>query len=210
MELHTRTCYLINARVHRKSHTALHTPTAQAPQHSPHRWTPPNYGAKVQNPPPEDNPLPLDAKGIKCLQEVIGTFLLFARAVDNTILVALGALVAAQTWGTEQMMQALIQLLDYAATHPDAAIRFHKSDMVLYVHSDTSYLSKPKARSRVGGYFYLGDHQEPTNNTKPNGPIHVESRILKHIMAAASEAEIAAPFHAGQEAVHFRQILKEL
>jgi hypothetical protein len=71
--------------------------------------------------------------------------------------------------------------------------------MILYVHSDASYLSKPKARSRVGGYFYLGNPKEPTDNPQPNGSIHVESRILKHIMAAASEAEIAALFHTALE-----------
>jgi hypothetical protein len=141
---------------------------------------------------------------------VIGTFLFSARAVDNTMLVALGTLAAAQTRGTESTMEALTQLLDYAATHPEAAIRFHRSTMTLYVHSDASYLSEPKARSRVGGYFYLGKSNEPTDNPTPNGPIHIKSHILKHIMAAASEAEIAALFHTGQEAVYIRQILHEL
>jgi hypothetical protein len=45
---------------------------------------------------------------------------------------------------------------------------------------------------------------------KPNGPIHVESRILKNVMQAASEAEITGCFHNGQQTVHFRQILLEL
>jgi hypothetical protein len=185
-------------------------PTPKRPQHSPHKWLPPQYGATIQSAIPEDNTLPLDAQGIKRLQEVIGTLLFSARAVDNTMLVSLGTLAAAQTRGTEHTMQALVHLLDYAATHPDAAIRFHRSDMILFVHSDASYLSEAKARSRVGGYFYLGNNQEPIENPTPNGPIHVESRILKHIMAAASEAEIAALFHTGQEAVHFRQVLLEL
>jgi hypothetical protein len=180
------------------------------PQHAPHAWVAPDFGAKVQYTTPEDSTLALDKHGIKRLQEVIGTFLYSGRAVDNTMLVALGTLAAAQTKGTEKTMEALVQLLDYAATHPDAAIRFHKSDMTLYVHSDASYLSEPKARSRVGGYFYLGDTNEPPDNPRPNGAIHVESRILKNIMAAASEAEIGALFHNGQETVHFRQILLEL
>jgi hypothetical protein len=62
----------------------------------------------------------------------------------------------------------------------------------------------------VGGYFYLGNPNKPTENQQPNGPIHVESRILKNIMAVALEAEIAALFHTGQEAVHYRQILHEM
>jgi hypothetical protein len=81
--------------------------------------------------------------------------------------------------------------------------------MVLYVHSDASYLSKPMARFRVGGYFYLGKTNKPLENPKPNGPIHVESQILQNIMAAALEAEIGALFHNRQETIHFQQIIYE-
>ena len=82
--------------------------------------------------------------------------------------------------------------------------------MILYVHSDASYLSEPKARSRVGGYFYLGNQDEPPDLTKPNGAVHIESRIMKKVMAAASEAEIGALFHNGQEAAHLCNVLKEI
>jgi hypothetical protein len=78
-------------------------------------------------------------------------------------------------------------------------MRFYRSDMILYIHSDASYLSEPKARSRVGGYFYLGNNNEPAKNSHPNCPIHVESRIMKNVMAAASQAEIGAFFHNGQD-----------
>jgi hypothetical protein len=60
-------------------------PTPTRPQHSPHPWTAPNYGAKIQYAAPEDTTLVLDKAGIKRLQEVIGTFLYSARAVDNTM-----------------------------------------------------------------------------------------------------------------------------
>ena len=45
--------------------------------------------------------------------------------------------------------------MSYAATHPDAILTYLKSDMLLAVHSDALYLSKPKARSRAGGRFFL-------------------------------------------------------
>jgi Reverse transcriptase (RNA-dependent DNA polymerase) len=185
-------------------------PTPTRSQHSPHPWIPPNYGASVQYAEPEDTSPPLDKRGTKLLQEVIGTFLFYGRAVDNTMLAALGTLATAQTCGTAKTMDSLVQLLDYAATHPDAKVRYYKSDMILYVHSDASYLSEPKARSRVGGYFYLGNQNEAPDTHKPNGPIHVESRIMRHVMAAASEAEIGALFHNGQEAAHIRTVLKEM
>jgi hypothetical protein len=101
----------------------------------------------------------------------------------------IGTLAAAQTQGTDQTMEAAVHLLNYAATHPDAAVRFHKSDMILYIH---------------------GTDNEPADIKRPNGPIHVESRIMKNVMAAASEAEIGTLFHNGQEGAHIRQILKEL
>jgi Reverse transcriptase (RNA-dependent DNA polymerase) len=185
-------------------------PTPEAPEHSPHAWMVPDYGASTQYAAPEDDSPPLSEDGITRLQQVIGTLLFYARAVDNTMLVALGTVAAAQTQGTENTMKAVVQLLNYAATHPDAAVRFHKSDMVLYIHSDASYLSEPKARSRVGGYFYLGNRGEPADNPHPNGPIHIESRIMKNVMAAASEAEIGALFHNGQEGSYMRQLLLEL
>ena len=91
------------------------------------------------------------------------------------MLVALGTLAAAQIKGTEKTTEATTQLLNYAATHPDVAIRYHKSDMTLYAHSDASYLSEPQARSRVGGYFYLGNHNSHTKWTDPCGKSHNET-----------------------------------
>ena len=37
------------------------------------------------------------------------------------------------------------QLLDYVAMYPDTVIRFKRSDMILYIHSDAAYLVLPKA-----------------------------------------------------------------
>ena len=167
------------------------------PEYSPHWLTPPTYGAKVQYANDTNNSPPLGPKELTRLQQIIGTLLFYARAIDNTMLVALGTLAAAQTKGTEQTMEATVQLLNYAATNQHATIRYYKSDMTLYAHSDASYLSEPQARSRVGGYFYLGQRNEPADNPKPNGPVHVESRIMKNIMAAASEAKTGALFHNG-------------
>ena len=59
----------------------------------------------------------------------------YARAVDPTILTALGSITAQQANPTEQTMQKLKECLDYAATHPDAIITYHVSDIVLVGHS---------------------------------------------------------------------------
>ena len=151
-------------------------PKPVRPQHSPSKWTPPDYGAKVQYATPEDDSRTLQKVEIKWLQETIGVFLFYARAVDNTMLVALGTLASEQANGTEKTKEAAIQFLNYAATHPDAKVRFHKSEMQLHIHSDASYLSEPKARSRAGGFFFLDGKDDPRPNSPPppvNGPAHI-------------------------------------
>ena len=70
-----------------------------------------------------------------------------------TIFSALSSIASEQTIATKTTMRRVIYLLDYSATHPDAVIMFRASDMVLNVHSDASFLSKKKAKSRMVEYF---------------------------------------------------------
>ena len=79
------------------------------------------------------------------------------------MLVALGDLASEQTQGTQETLDAITQLLNYAATHPNATIRYRKSDMVLHIHIDGSYLSYPKARIRAGRHFFLSLHSQNRN-----------------------------------------------
>ena len=118
-----------------------------------------------------DNTAPLQTKDIKCLQEIISTLLYCGRAVDNTMLVALGTLASAQTKGTQATKKAANQLLDCCFTHPDAKVRCHSSGMVLIIHSDASYHSETRARSRVAGHFVLSD-AFPTPPRRPNQANH--------------------------------------
>ena len=50
-------------------------------------------------------------------------------------------------------MKRVCQLLDFMANHPDTKIKLCASDMILNVHSEASYLSASKCKSRAGGYF---------------------------------------------------------
>ena len=120
-------------------------------QLSPSKYAPPNYRAKVQYADGPDTADPIGKSQRKCLQEVIGVFLFYARAVDNTMLHALSCLSKAQAKGTQATMEAMTHLLNYAATNPDATVRFHASNMVLNIHSDASHLSEPRSQFHVGG-----------------------------------------------------------
>ena len=97
-------------------------------------------------------------------------------------------------------MKRVNQFLGYMWTNPDAIIRYHASDMILNVHSDASYLSAPKARSRAGGYFFLGSLPRNGDPIKLNGAIHVTCTILKLVTVSAAEAELGALFLNAQEA----------
>jgi hypothetical protein len=176
-------------------------------EHSPHRYIEPQYGAPIQYTDPVDTSQPLTPTEIKKLMEVIGTFLYYARAVDNTMLVALSTLAAAQTKGTAQTAEACTKLLNYAATHPNAVVRYKASDMILHIHSDASYLSEPQARSRVGGFFFLGNG---TENPPLNGALQVISQIMNNVLASAAEAEVGGLFINGQAACPIRTTLTEL
>ena len=71
-------------------------------QSSPHHHVPPTYGARVQFAEPEDNTPLLPEERIKFIQQVVGIFLYYAIAIDNTILVALREIVSEQARATSK------------------------------------------------------------------------------------------------------------
>jgi hypothetical protein len=104
-------------------------------------------------------------------------------------------------------MDQMLQLLDYLALQDEAVLTYHASDMVLAAHSDASYLSEPKARRRASSHFFLSSNADIPPN---NGAILNIAHIIKHVMASAIEAELAALYITAQEAVYIRIILMEL
>jgi hypothetical protein len=162
------------------------------------------------------------AERVQRLQQIVGTFLYYACAIDSSMLVALGSLAAAQTTATLTTEQHITHFLDYAATNPTAVVRFTKSDMILTIQSDASDLSEPQA-----GIFYLSSHfkaDNATNQKSPplngaihvsnqittnpiNGAIHNTSVIMKNVLASVAEAGIAACFYNAQEACAVRTAL---
>jgi hypothetical protein len=104
-------------------------------------------------------------------------------------------------------MQQTLQLLNYLATQEDALLFYHASNMVLAVHSNASYLSEPKARSQVGGHFFLS-----SDATVPlkNGEILNIAHIIKNVMSSATQAELAGLYIMAHKTVYIRIILEEL
>ena len=77
--------------------------------------------------------------------------------------VALGSIASTQSKATTLTRNEFTWVLDYAASNPDGTIRYHASEMVLYIHSDASYPSETRARNQAGGDFFLS-----SQTTNPN------------------------------------------
>ena len=136
---------------------------AARPQHSPHKWNQPVYG---RGPQLVDTPpiAPNSSCWYSPRPKVVGSLLYYALAVDCTLLVTLGDLAAVQTNVTEETLNKIMWLLNYCVTHPNAEITYVASDMCLHAHSDVSYLSVPKARSRAEGHFFSVKNQLLANH----------------------------------------------
>jgi hypothetical protein len=127
--------------------------------------------------------------------------------VDSTLLCLISAIASQSSKPTKVTMRQTVQLLDYLATQEDAVLSYHASNMVLAVHSNASYLSKPKARSRAGGHFFLSnDTTIPPNK----GAVLNIAHIIKNVMSLATEAELAGLYIMACKAVYIRIILEEL
>ena len=71
---------------------------------------------------------------------------------DPTLAASLRVIESRQTKVTKAKIDACHQILDYLATHPDAAICYHASDMILAFDTDASYLSELGGKSRAADY----------------------------------------------------------
>ena len=185
-------------------------PAPITPQHSPYPIPPRKYGKESQVPDtPDTSPL-VSPDEKKRVQQIVCAILYYARAIDSTVLPALSTIASEQTSATKNTIKNLNQLLDYLHTHPKAKIKFSASDMILNVHSDASYLSVSKARSRAAGIYFLSSLPTTNKPIKLNGFFHVLSSVLKFVAASAAEAELGALFHNIKEARIMRLTLKEL
>ena len=164
------------------------------PQHAPYPVTPRKYGTAAQDPQTPDESPAVGDDDKRRIQQVVGTILYYARAVDLTLLAALSSIASEQAKATKNTMAKLKHMLDYLDTHPDATIRFYASDMILNIHLDASYLSEPEGKSRAAGHFFLGWMPEDGKPIRLNGAFFTLCTILKFVAASAAEVDLGALF----------------
>ncbi len=95
----------------------------------------------------------------------------------------------------------------FVAAHRDGPKIFHPSDMLLDILTDTSYLSRHKARS-VGGSFH-----HPTRSNDPdfvNATISVHSTGIPILCSSVQKAEYAGTFATAKIGTGERQVLDDL
>ena len=175
-------------------------------QDSPYPHVEPKFGAKKQYAEYVKSP-PASKEEQKYVQKVTGKFLLYGRAVAVTMLTPLSALASQQTKPMTETMKRVKQFLNYAATQEPAVLTFRKSDMVLAIHSETSYLSEENACSRAGDHHFLSENVPYPPN---NGAIHNDVEIIKAVMSSAAEAELGSLYINAQKGVEERTILIEM
>ena len=176
--------------------------------HSACLYTPPKYGLRTAQlaPLPDTSPL-LSEGATKKIQQIVGVFLFYARAVDATMLYPISKLGSLQSTPTQAVQAAVDRFLQYAATYPDATTVIHPSDMVLRADSDASYLTESGSRSRAAGFWYLS--QTP-DDSPINAAVDIVSTIIPTVVASAAEAEYVTLFINGQKGEPLRNTLYDL
>ena len=155
-----------------------------------------------------DKTNPMTTVQTKILQQVCGTFLYYARAVDCTMLQTLNYLATRVMDGTQRKVEALNHFLDYCATHPEAVVLYRASNMILHNHSDaSSYLVTPRVRSRTAGYTYLRNNIK--NKQIINGLISIIAKKIKGVMSSAAETEIGALYMNARQLLQLRVMCEE-
>jgi hypothetical protein len=108
------------AALHKYQH-----PAPTHPEHAPHQCNPPVYCAKTVFVEDKKDIPALSPKYVNCLQQLVGTLLYYARAVDPTLIMPVNVLASEQTRATASTADKIIKLLNYCTTHPEANLRYH-------------------------------------------------------------------------------------
>ena len=131
MELQTGYCYTLITRVHSACLDRFCKQHKFKAQDSPHPYTTPKYGRTTQFAPNIPETSEISANDNNFLEQVLGTLLYYALTINCTMVVTINSIAVNKKYGMKATMDAITQLLDYAATHLDAKVTFHKSNMIL-------------------------------------------------------------------------------
>ena len=106
------------------------------------------------------------------IQQVVGSLLFYARALDLSVLTAVCQLSSHQSNTTQHDLSAAHRLLNYVSSHRNPQKTIHPSSMALWACTDASYLYRPNSGSvnLAGCSVWLGDPPPYLLNPPPRKP----------------------------------------
>jgi hypothetical protein len=104
----------IKVALHKYQH-----PAPAHPEHAPHTYNPPIYGAKTQFVTEATSSPTLSDKEINKLQQLTSILLYYARAVDPKLIMPINVLASEKSTATNVTADKVIKLLNYCNTHPE-------------------------------------------------------------------------------------------
>ena len=93
------------------------------------------------------------------------------------MLLSLNSIAEQQAYPTQNTQGAIKRFLDYAATNPDAIVKFRAIDMVIHIESDISYLYEAHKHRHTGGIY--NPSSQPAHTKKASNLIPPEN-VPKH------------------------------
>ena len=97
--------------------------------------------------------------------------------------VAIGSVSSSQSNSTDITHENFNHLLNYAVSNQSAVIWYWASGMVLYIHSDASYISKQRSICQAGGHFFLSElyaNRSETHQQTSTPPQHACTHYVQH------------------------------
>ena len=115
-----------------------------------------------------------------------GPFVLRTRSRHDTTR-ALGSLASAQSTGTEKIMDAVVQLLNYAASHPEAKVRYRANDMHLFGNRHSRQLIYPNL---TVSHAQNGFQYTPKNTLQPASPCRPAAPAVPDVRLKCSSSRL--------------------
>jgi len=179
---------------------------------SPLIYVPPTYGTVQSQSERVDESLPASKEDQQRLQTGIGKLGYIAIAIDHLILPAVSKLASAQSRPTANTMKIFDRLMQYVATHNNPTITYRASNMQLQLHTDASFMSESRCRSRASIYGYLSALSPSNISEFPdlNGPILCTSTIIPLTVPSVMDAEYIAIYQGLLHIEKVRQALTDI
>ena len=174
------------------------------PQHQTYPHIKPICGATAQYTTDTDTSSHITPEDKKFIQEVMVTFLYYARAVNPTMITALSTIATQKSSPTEKQCK---RWHNFLITHPRIPMPLSPTTPATWSLQATSTpLTSPNRKPAVerGGHFFLSDNTEYPSN---NGSVLTVAKIIKPVMSSAEEAKLGALFLKCLEAIPTRQAL---